>query len=214
MVHSVTVNVHGCSLKLRLGIMERVYALYRYCSSKRVPEADWHLRQVAAEHMPHWQEWAQSQRLAHLERRICGGPDTAIVQLADRATVNRLDLACRDVQKSPGGRTYVVMVQTKMEAGGQVLRVGQLQNMFEWCPPWDLTGDGSEALKLQVGNVQWHQPKGVNSELMDCPQVSQEYFYNPVGNLIEMQDVVRVHAALVPHLQEKAWWQVLFRDLP
>ena len=179
-----------------------------------VPEAEQHLRATCEKLMPGWPVWARAQGLSRLERHICMGPETSTVYLADRALINGLGFACMHVQKEGGGRACVVMVEEKMEDGEPLLRVGQLQHMFEWSPPWDLAGELEGDERLTVANVQWHKHHGVNSELLDCPQVSREFFDDPVGNLIRMQEIVPVHAALVPHLQERTWWQVLYRELP
>ena len=87
---------------------------------------------------------------------------------------------------------------------------GQIRSVIRWLPPWA----ESQSECLEIADVQWYASKGVNSNLFDAPQVSKQFRSDPMGNLCMVEEIEPMHVCLVPHLQYRDQWQVLFLSHP
>ena len=99
----------------------------------------------------------------------------------------------------------MVLVGSPSGEGDWEPRVGQIQSLFGWLPYCP----GSE--ELQIADIQWFGQEGRNVDLLDSLQVNREFVNDTTGNYIRVQEVSPTHVALVPHLQNRSWWQVLHR---
>ena len=182
----------------------------RFCSERGVDPEQAVDSQIVMQHLDGWHAWAsQTPNLDSSAHAMSYGPEMVPVYCCDRARVGGVDFACARMQSNTKAKTCTVVVKDTDEDGIEQVRVGQIRSFFDWSPPWET---GRARAVLEVADVQWYESMGVDDDLGGTPVVKRAFagYSCPGGNLILAREILPMHVCLVPHLENQAWWQVLY----
>lgn len=127
----------------------------------------------------------------------------------DRATIKAHTIACARVEEQKASKSSIIMIRIPGAPGTGAVQFGQVQQFYEWVPPWE---PPNSTFKLSFADVRWFQNKPATEALFKAPVVSRAFWDDPSGNLWRCENIVPTFIGLVPHYRDREAWQVVHTD--